>query len=170
MPLFTENPRRLILGNLLPALGLLGSSATQRAKRGPGCWQRFPSPFPFPPWVMSRINMHMSVPGDTKCHIVQILFVIGVTITLVTSCWARGVSFPPSVCCSKQPTTRRYFSRPYYYPLLQGRPGLWLPHTRNCFYSPSCREGLFSESGFPAYRVLGNPVGMKRAGAVGPRP
>ena len=53
--------------------------------------------------------MHMSVPGDTKCHIVQILFVIGVTITLVTSCWARGVSFPPSVCCSKQPTTRRYF-------------------------------------------------------------
>jgi hypothetical protein len=45
----------------LPALGLLGSSATQRAKRGPGCCQRFPSPSPFPPRVMSRIN----TPGGT---------------------------------------------------------------------------------------------------------
>src|SRR5919112_2959470 len=29
-------------------------------------------------------------------------------------------------------------------------------------YSPSCREGGFPASGFPAYRVLGNSDGIKR--------
>src|SRR5918993_5526160 len=91
-PLFNENPRRDILGNLLPAWGLLGSSKPQRAKRGPGYCHRFPSPSPFPQEVMSRINVQMSVPGVTKCPGVQTLFVIGVTITLVTSCWTEDYS------------------------------------------------------------------------------
>src|SRR5918995_409842 len=37
-------------------------------------------------------------------------------------------------------------------------------------YSPSCREGVFSESGLPALWGPGNSVGMKRAEAVRPRP
>src|SRR5215211_1493348 len=88
----------------------------------------------------------MAVPQVTKWHKAQTTLIISVTITSVTRCWARGVPLSPSVCCSKQPTTRRYFSRPYITPLLQGRPGLWLPPTRNCLYSPSCREGFFSET------------------------
>ena len=42
-----------------------------------------------------------SVPGLTKCHRVQTLFVIGVTITLVTSCWMRVFSLFP-ICFSQQ--------------------------------------------------------------------
>jgi hypothetical protein len=33
-------------------------------------------------------------------------------------------------------------------------------------YSPNCREEVFSETGLPVYRVLGNSDGIKRAGAV----
>src|SRR5215208_3913896 len=50
---------------------------------------------------MSRIHTQMSVLWDTKCHRVQTLFVIGVTITLVTSCWMRVFSLFP-ICFSQQ--------------------------------------------------------------------
>src|SRR5215203_4059337 len=38
-----------------------------------------------------------------------------------------------------------------------------------CFYSLGCREGVYSETELPVFSVLGNS-GMKRAGAVRPRP
>ena len=54
---------------------------------------------------MSRIHTQMSVPGVTKCPRVQTFLVIGVTITLVTSCWMRAFLrafslFP--ICFSQQ--------------------------------------------------------------------
>src|SRR5215203_3562364 len=39
----------------------------------------------------------------------------------------------------------------------------------HCFYSLYCREGVFSETELPVFSILGNS-GMKRAGAVRPRP
>ena len=59
----------------LPALGLLGSSATQRAKRGPGCCQRLPSPYPFTPPVMSRINTTGGTINTTGDHAGAMLMV-----------------------------------------------------------------------------------------------
>jgi hypothetical protein len=45
----------------------------------------------------------MSVLSDTKCQGVQTLLVIGMTVTLVTSWWARDFLFsPPSVVQSSQ--------------------------------------------------------------------
>src|SRR5215217_2853305 len=35
-----------------------------------------------------------------------------------------------------------------------------------CLYSPRIREEPFSETGLPANHILGNPEGIKRAGAV----
>src|SRR5829696_7723211 len=83
---------------------------------------------------MSRIHTQMSVPGVSKCHRVQTFLVIGVTITLVTSCWMRVLSLPQLF--RKQPTTRRYYPGLIITPLLQGRPGIWLP-LRHCLYLPN---------------------------------
>src|SRR5215218_7433526 len=69
---------------------------------------------------------------------------MGVTITWAISCGLESSSSSSS--CYKQPTTGRYFPRPYYYPPPTRMAGLWLPLTRNCLYSPSCREEPFSET------------------------
>src|SRR5215212_1031800 len=84
-------------------------------------------------------------PEVSKCHRVQTFLVIRVIITLVTSCWTSAFRAPaPAVPSSQQlaaispgliinpPPTRKA--------------GLWLPLTRNCLYSPSCREEPFSET------------------------
>src|SRR5829696_3237054 len=81
---------------------------------------------------MSRIHTQMSVPGVTKCHRVQTFLIIGVTITLVSSCWTRA--FPaPAVPSSQQLVA---ISPGLISPLLQGRPGIWLP-LRHCLYLPN---------------------------------
>jgi hypothetical protein len=66
---------------------------------------------------MLLTNKQMSVLGDTKYQGVQTLLVIGVTVTLVTSCWARGVtlSSPPSVGPSGQQLDAIF---PVFFPLL----------------------------------------------------
>ena len=70
--------------------GSFGGSGAQ--KEGQGIATASLAPNPFPQGVMSRIDMQMSVAGVTKCHRAQTLFVIGVTITLVTSCWTEDYS------------------------------------------------------------------------------
>jgi hypothetical protein len=100
LPLFTELPRtpsfsaayiqhaeRLCIRT---EPGSFGGSGAQ--KEGQGIATASLAPYPFPQGVVSRINMQMSVPGLTKCHRAQTLFVIGVTITLVTSCWTEDYS------------------------------------------------------------------------------
>ena len=70
-----------------------GSFADRKAqKEGQGIATASLAPNPFPQGVMSRINMQMSVAGVTKCPRAQTLFVIGVTIILVTSCWTEDYS------------------------------------------------------------------------------
>jgi hypothetical protein len=77
-------------------------------------------------------------PEVTKCHIVQTLSVIGVIITLVTSCWTSAFRAPaPAVPSSQQ--LAAFSPGLIITPLLQGRPGFWLP-LRNGLYSPSYRE------------------------------
>src|SRR5215217_7658854 len=79
---------------------------------------------------------------------------LGVTITWAISCGLESSSSSSS--CSKQPTTGRYFPRPYYYPPPTRKAGLWLPLTRNCLYSLYCLEGFFPVTRFPPNTILGN--------------
>src|SRR5215216_3595013 len=100
---------------------------------------------------MSPHNKRMSVPGVTKCHRAQIFLVISVTIALVTSCWTRAYpSLAPAVPHSQQ---RAAIFPGLITPLLQGRPGFWLP-LRNCLYSPSFRVEAFPETRPPQARKL----------------
>jgi hypothetical protein len=78
----------------LPASCVLGSSETGEQEKRARALPPLPSPSPFPQRVMSRINKQVSVPGVTKCHSVQTLLVIGVTIPLSASCWTRSFSAP----------------------------------------------------------------------------
>src|SRR5215216_134538 len=98
---------------------------------------------------MSRIHTQMSVLGDTKCPRVQTLFVIGVTITLVTSCWMRVFSLFP-ICFSQQ--------------LDAINPALLLPPSykegRACGHSPK-KLPLFTEN--PSRVLLGNRASDIRA-------
>src|SRR5919112_2242899 len=70
-----------------------------------------------------------------KCHKVQTLSVIGVIITLVTSCWTSAFRAPaPAVPSSQQ--LAAISPGLIIIPLLQGRPGFWLP-LRHCIYLPN---------------------------------
>jgi hypothetical protein len=85
------------------------------------------------------------VPGVTKCQRVQTLFVICVTVTLVTSWWARVFLYrPPSVIPSSQQLDAIFPAFPYV-PYPTRRPGLRLP-PKPCLYSPRIREEVFSET------------------------
>jgi hypothetical protein len=64
----------------------------------------------------------MSVPWDTRCSQVQTLLVINMTLGLVTSCW----TIPSYSVLSTQQLDTGFSGLPSYYPLLQGRRGLWV--------------------------------------------
>src|SRR5215212_8975190 len=65
-------------------------------------------------------------PEVSKCHRVQTFLVIGVIITLVTSCWTSAFRAPaPAVPSSQQ--LDAISPALLFTPLLQGRPGFWLP-------------------------------------------
>jgi hypothetical protein len=126
-------PRRGLLGNSLACRG------TKTEKEGQGIGTHSLA-LPFPTRaLMSPIDKQMSVPGGTKCLAVQTPVDTSATITLVASCWARAFS-----TCSKQPTTRRYFSGPpcsfLINPLLQGRPVLLLSPETAPIHPPSERR------------------------------
>src|SRR5215208_3820829 len=115
---------------------------------------------------MSRIHTQMSVLWDTKCHRVQTLFVIGVTITLVTSCWMRVFSLFP-ICFSQQ--------------LGAINPALLLPPSykegRACGYPPKIlpaaihRAAEKGSSREPGFRYMGfSAAQFPTNGLLGTRP
>jgi len=126
-------------------------------KEGQGIATASLAPPLYPRGVMSRINKRMSVSGVTKCYGVQTLFVIGVTITLVSSCWARAFPTPaPAVPSSQQlgainsafliitpPPTRYKEGRDFGYPPKK------LP-----LFTESPRRLILGNPGLPVWGIL----------------
>src|SRR5215204_4338511 len=78
-------------------------------------------------------------PEVSKCHRVQTFLVIGVIITLVTSCWTSAFRAPaPAVPSSQQ--LAAISPGLIIYPPPTRKAGILATPKRNGLYSPSCRE------------------------------
>src|SRR5215204_5552362 len=81
----------------------LRAAPSQKMRRNPSRVGPWPAPFSSLAHARPSSNKNMTVPGVAKYHRVQILLVIGVIITLVTSFWTRAFpSLAPAVPHSQQ--------------------------------------------------------------------